>query len=415
MNSQSELRKNRKICVPFTEDAYNAIVSDASEFRAYLDNIINKSPELFPPEISSGYLMKDICYSKKLSIPVRRIRILGTAYTIRPSFVMPYMAGMTKEVEHAMFLRKFNVPFWALAHVFGKDHMYWYRIEKSLGRNSIVGTTVRNPANLPVHLVADEKHTWLTGNRIYVATTAARGCVLGASVATSADEESLEYAYGVFKEEALDIAPEYTPETVCTDGWIPTRKAWEFLFPGILIILCFLHIYIKIRDRTKKEFRDIFAEMASRLWNCFRAPDRASFSQRVRRLCEWGEKASLPSEAIRKLRRLRNGISSYIGAYDHPLSHRTTNMADRLMQRMDRHLFGLQYFHGTLHSAELSIRAWALILNFAPSNPATITEHNGLRSPAERLNGFRYSESWLENLLISASMGGYRLSPQKAL
>jgi hypothetical protein len=172
------------ICVPFTEDDYGTVISDAPEFRAYLDdNIINQFPELFPAEILSGYLMKDIYYSKKLEIPVRRIEISGTAYTVRPSFVMPRMSGRVSDVEHAVFLRKFDVPFWALARVFGRDPMYRYRIEQSLGRNSVAGTAVRDPGRMPDPLTADEKHTKLTGNKAYVAATAGGGCILGVSAA----------------------------------------------------------------------------------------------------------------------------------------------------------------------------------------------------------------------------------------
>jgi len=167
--------------------------------------------------------------------------------------------------------------------------MYWHRIEQSLGRNSIVGTTVRYPENLPDHLAADEKHTRLDGNKVYVAATAAEGCVLGASVAPGADEESLKEAYGVFREEAPDVDPFYSPATVCSDGWIPTQRAWEFLFPTILIILCFLHIYIKVRDRAKKKFRDVFTELASGLWNCFRAPPEPPF-RRESEDCANGER-----------------------------------------------------------------------------------------------------------------------------
>jgi hypothetical protein len=39
------------------------------------------------------------------------------------------MTAMVHEVEKALFLRKFGVPFWALSHVFGRDHMYWYRVK----------------------------------------------------------------------------------------------------------------------------------------------------------------------------------------------------------------------------------------------------------------------------------------------
>ncbi len=59
----------------------------------------------------------------------------------------------------------------------------------------------------------------------------------------------------------------------------------------------------------------------------------------------------------------------------------------------------MQYFHGFMSSAELCIRGWALILNFAPSNPHTVKKYGGLQSPAERLDGFSYHENWLHNSL----------------
>jgi len=72
-----------------------------------------------------------------------------------------------------------------------------------------------------------------------------------------------------------------------------------------------------------------------------------------------------------KIGKLRSNLSKFSQAYDFPGSHRTSNMIDRLMQRMDRHLFSIQYFHGNRDSANLSIRAWALIQNFAPFNGST--------------------------------------------
>jgi len=122
------------------------------DFRLCIDEFIELFPELFLPQIADGYLMKDIYYSKKLSVPIRRIEIASISYTIRPSFVMPYLTGITDDIEKALFFRKFNVPSWALSHVFSKDSMYWYRIERALGRNSIVGTTIRNADHIPPNL-----------------------------------------------------------------------------------------------------------------------------------------------------------------------------------------------------------------------------------------------------------------------
>lgn len=406
---------NRNICLPFTQEEYNESIQDFAKFREYIDAKIKIYPELFPAEITNGYQMKDSYFSKKLQTRIRRIEIEGTAYSIRPAYIMPYMTGITDDIEKALFLRKFDVPFWGLSYVFGKDAMYWYRIEQSLGRNSIVGTTIRKSEDIPEHLAADEKHTWILKDKVYVATTVGQGCILGAEIAKDAGTEELTAAYKVFKDECQDLNPTYSPETVNIDGWTSTYNAWSHLFKSIAIIYCFLHVFIKIRDRGKKKYHDLFVQVSSKLWECYRATNNVAFSQRVRRLREWSEKIKVPDVFLNPIKKLHKNIAYYKAAYDHAGAHRTSNMLDRLMQRMDRHLFSSQYFHGTLESANLSIRGWTLIQNFAPSNPYTVQIHNGFQSPAERLNAFRYHDNWMQNLLISASLGGYRRPPQNPL
>ena len=206
-------------------------IEDRKMFRRDLDGLIEKFPELFPDGIHDGYWLKEVRRSKKSKIPTRRITVGSDSYTIRPSFVMPYHTALTDEVEKALFLRKFNVPFWALAHVFGRDATYWYRMEQSLGRNSIVGTTVKNPELLPEDLAADEKHSRLKGEKVYVPVTVGSQCILGAAVSKDAGETGLTEAYGKFGREALDLNPGYRPKSVNTDGWKATINAWKSPFP----------------------------------------------------------------------------------------------------------------------------------------------------------------------------------------
>jgi len=408
-------RINRTITVPFNQQKYLEVIEDSKPFRKELDIVIESNPELFPQGIQAGYRMKDKRFSQKLKIDIRRIEVDGMAYTIRPSFVMPYQTAFTADVEKAIFLRKFDVPFWALSHVFGKDQMFWYRIEQSLGRNSIVGTTIKDPKLLPEHLSADEKHSRLRGGRVYVATTVGSQCILGASVSESATDTGLTEAYGKFKAEACIVDPAYAPKSVNTDGWQATMNTWKALFTGIFVICCFLHVFIKIRDRSSKKYKELFNTVADKIWDCYKAESKLSFSQRVRRLYEWANKMQLPDVMSKPITKLKDNLSRYSNAYDLPGCHRTSNMVDRLMQRMDRHLFSTVYFHGSLKSAELSIRGWSLIYNFAPCNPRTVQKHKGWRSPAERINQFRYHENWLQNLLISASLGGFNSIPPNAL
>ena len=157
-------RHNRTICVPFSQEVYGAMHQNPESFRAYLNERIELFPELFPAGITRIPDERHILSQEALA-PIRRIEVAGVAYTVRPSFLMPYITGVVEEIEKALFLRKFDVPFWALSYVFGKYPMYWYRLEQSVGRNSIVGTTVRDPGDIPQHLASDEKHTRILARR----------------------------------------------------------------------------------------------------------------------------------------------------------------------------------------------------------------------------------------------------------
>jgi hypothetical protein len=281
--------------------------------------------------------------------------------------------------------------------------MYWHRLECSLGRSSLVGTTVTAAERLPRHLVADEKHTTMAGEKVYLAM----------ALAESAGNDDLEAAYGVFRSEARHLDPEYRPETVNTDGWPATQAAWRALFQGVTLILCFLHAFLKIRDRAK-HLGETFDALREQIWGAYHAPDARSFSQRLRRLREWAV-AHVDKEIVREgVLALCAKREAFLVAYAHPGCRRTSNPVDRLLRRLDRHLYCGQHLHGLTEAAERGLRGWALIHNFAPSCPWTVRRTPDLRSPAERLNGKRYHDEWLQNLLASASLGGYRKAPQKA-
>jgi hypothetical protein len=399
-------RGHRTICLPIEEEDYLRIVNDPKAFRLRVDDCFSQCPELFPANFALGYELKDGRMSIKQEILLRRILLKdGSAYSIRPSFLMPYMTARTAEVEGPLFLRKFGVPFWALARVFGGDPMSWYRLECGLGRFSVVGTTVRQ-ATLPEHLLADEHHQPLDGQKVYIATTVGEGCCLGAEPAETAGTDDLIAAYKVFKDEALDISPQYSPKTVSTDGWNATQAAWKTLFKKVTILLCFLHAWLKIRDRAK-HLKEVFAEVSRRVWEAYHAADRRSFAQRLRSLRQWAT-GHLSGVVLENVLNLCGKRDRWSMAYHHPGGHRTSNMLDRLMRGMNRYFDHGQHLHGSREACRLHCRAWALLWNFAPWHPATARENQDWRSPAERLNQHRYHDCWLQNLLISASLGGYR-------
>jgi hypothetical protein len=403
-----------RICIPIDQDTYERILGDAPAFRQYVDQMISQYPEVFPRAIGAGYWLHDVLpASKKLpAVRLRRIKLTApaadarTVFTIAPSFVLPYMTGYADEVEKALYLRKFGVPYAALTYVFGRNDDYWYRLENHLGRNSIVGTTVKTPEKLPTDLLADEKHTRLNGAPAYIATTVGDDCILGASVTLSADTDALTQGYTPFQTEARQVDAAYQPKTVNTDGWTPTQQAWQSLFPLITTILCFLHAFLKIQACSKR-LQELFPEIQRRVWDAYHASDAATFLAKVADLQTWA-KLTLPAgAALEAVLKLCAKAPLYAQAYAYPTAHRTSNMLDRHMDLLDRYLYSMRYFHGDLMAAEYSVRAWALLHNFTPyGTRAQVADQ--YQSPAHKLNGYTYHANWLQNLQVAASMGGVR-------
>ena len=281
-------RGARQIVIPLTREQYEACWHDPVQVRALLDQTMAESPELFPPCLGDGYALHGFARaSRKLDgIRLRKIRPRGGGETfhLRPSFVMSYMAGTTDELAYPLLLASFGVPMWVLTLGYGHNEMFWYRHVERLGRNSLVGTTVRDPARLPEHLAADEHHVDWSGEKGYIATTAAEGCLLGIALTKSADDAHLAVAYGDFAAEARDVKLDYVPQSVNTDGWACTQNAFRSLFAGIAVILCFLHGFLKIRERCHKQQNH---ELHRRVWEVYRAPTVEDFRRLMNELWAW--------------------------------------------------------------------------------------------------------------------------------
>ena len=399
----------KRITLPIEMEKYRSIVADREAFRQWVDEMIDTYPTLFPGAIQQGYTLHDQRQSEKLpDVILRRIKLKASdregkaqVFTIAPSGVLPYMTGHTDEVEKALFLRRFGVPFWGLAYVFGRDEQYWYRLSSHIGRFEIVATTVQDPENLPAHLLADEKHIKLNGEKAYIATTVGQDCVLGAGVALAANEAELTEAYGSFQQEAHHLNPDYQPETVNTDGWQATQKAWRALFPLIVIIECFLHAFLKIRQRSRKQFKSLYGDIVRQVWEVYHAANPAAFRQRLVDFQSWAHQ-SLTGSALEAVDKLSFKVDRFILAYEHPDAYRTSNMLDRHMLPMARWLENAHHFHGHWSSAERQVRSWSLFHNFWPYSPRSKISQEFI-SPAHKLNGFLYHKNWLHNLLISSS------------
>lgn len=231
------------------------------------------------------------------------------------------------------------------------------------------------------------------------------GCFLGVGLAESADTVNLTQAYGEFQQEATALKPNYRPQTVNTDGWEATQQAWKSLFPGVTVMLCFLHALLSVQQRCRSD-QSLFRKITDKLWHLYHSLNRYQFAQRLRRLKEWAKTAPIAAPVQQKLQKLIANAHSFKLTFDFPQAYRTSNQVDRLMNYQDRLLYDMQYFHGTKAAAKQTLRAMAIIWNFHPyCRKVQIMEPHSL-SPFEDLNGFRYHDNWLRNLLIASSLNG---------
>jgi len=233
-----------------------------------------------------------------------------------------------------------------------------------------------------------------------------KNCVLGAEVTEDPYEESLTKAYSVFAKESRNIDPNYSPKSVNLDGWEATKLAMSSLFTGIVIIHCFLHGFIKIRDRCRKS--PLFDVICGKVWHVYRSANKKIFAQRLRRFKDWSNKHVKMPGTLSKILTLCDRSKLYQTAYDYPDGYRTSNAIDRNFKQLKKSIFTRQNFHGSLKTTNNAVRSWALLHNYHPYCLKKVKSRDIYMSPATEINGFCYSKNWLKNLLISSSMNGYR-------
>ena len=396
---------HRQICVAITQEQYDAIWNDPRKVRILLKTQISDQPELFPPSMAESFSLSGFL-PESIKLPGVRLRQIidgnGTKWYLRPSFVTPYMTARVEELTGSLLLLSIGVPLWVVVRIFGRNEMYWYRQLEQLGRNSLVGTTVQTSSNLPEHLAADEHHADWCGSKGYLAMTAAKGCILGIGLTDEADEKHLAEAYGVFAKEAQDVSADYQPKSVNTDGWWATQNAFLSLFPAISIVLCFLHGFLKIRDRCFKEH-----ELHKRIWEVYFARSASDFRLRMESFKTWFNSQTWKTYVVEMTSKLWKRTEQYAQAYEHPDSYRTSNQVDRPMNRIKRVLYAGRGLHGHRRSSELHLRGTALLNNFRPFAPRSNLQRAST-CPAHQLSKRVYSENWVENLQLAASMRGYK-------
>ena len=149
-----------------------------------------------------------------------------------------------------------------------------------------------------------------------------------------AGTQELTRGYLPFKEEACNLNPDYRPRPLTpTDGSPP--GGWKTLFPGITLLLCFLHSVLKITDRCKRS-RQLLAAIKEKVWNVYQPLLQLNFPSGY---VDYVNGTNHPprtgqgkgADLVAKPRSSKRLLA--------PSAYRTSNALDRLMDYQDRLLY----------------------------------------------------------------------------
>ena len=190
-------QRAKQMCRSRTRETSQQIWGDAQAVRAVVHAAAQRHPERFPPKSAQGSRLTGRL-RESATLPGMRLRPLrlksGAGDPLRPSFVLPSMAGCAEDVADPRRRRASGVPPWLVAESFGHDAPDGDRQGERRGRHRLVGTTGRDPEPLPQPRTADAQPTAWCGEKAAIPITTGEGGGRGIAWTESADDAHLRDA-----------------------------------------------------------------------------------------------------------------------------------------------------------------------------------------------------------------------------
>ena len=96
----------------------------------------------------------------------------------------------------------------------------------------------------------------------------------------------------------------------------------KLLFTPKFVTIIFFHVFLRLKPKATKQTRAIFATLSEKLWNCYQASNKSSFSQQIRRLYEWAIKNNIPPAMLDKIDQVKQNITYIHTTYQHSQAYR---------------------------------------------------------------------------------------------
>ena len=212
--------------------------------------------------------------------------------------------------------------------------------------------------DVPEHLLADEHHQGLDGQKVYIATTVGNGCCLGAEPAKAAGSDKLKVAYQVFKDEACDVSPEYRSQDR-HHRWLEGDASGleDAVYEGRHPV-CFLTAGSRSATGPTPQ-RGVRRSLPAGLGYLSRAPDGV-----LHNACARSASGRPDTSQGSSWRRSWTCVASATAGRLPTATPAATasNMLDRLMRGMNRYFDQGQRLHGSLEACRLALSCLGLVV-----------------------------------------------------
>jgi hypothetical protein len=296
------------------------------------------------------------------------------------------------------------------AVLYNVSPMAIYRLVCALGRHGLVPVLRRCQLPLPQYLLVDEKHTHCRRSKAYLPTIAQGRLIWHLGYTTTKTAQAFGQSYGLFRQAAWQIEPDYRVRGILTDGFESTIQSMRTLLPKVALGNCLLHAMKKVPAKLPAVSSPLRRALSHRFAQVFdevhkRAGQRVfALGQKLRCFPEHvGIVAGLP-QRTRLHEWMTQKKPGWYAVYANRQMPRTTTWVDQAHNALDRKLFMMKGFHHPHGNQQRFLRGLTLLYNMVPyQRRATHAGQCGI----EVEGGHLPTQDWFLNLRI-VTAGGFQ-------
>lgn len=409
--------QNRTIVVDFqTESLYEQVCQDGKKFIERIVTFI----------VSAGLHLchrQGCCEEKGLTrhshyhrvrlnnLVIWRVECMecGAVFTVLPHFVLRYSSLPPEVAKKALLATHGGLSLENCHLLLAVSVMCIFRLVCALGKGGIVLPLAKCGLKLPAYFVADEKHSYCLTSKVYLPTIVVGRVIWHMGYTQTKNAGDFAHSYGIFKQQAEEIAPDYEPKAALTDGFESTRKSLLTIFPKIKLGNCLMHATKKVPSKLQQTATQTRQSLAGQFYRIFSQVPKLTLipvfevGQRLRHFVERVKKLTGDQNAERIKQWIDEKKQGWYTLLQDKKIPKTSTCLDQAHNYLDRKLFDMKGFHHPSGNQREFISGLALLYNIVPYQRRA---KNSGRCGIEVNGGKLPTKDWFLNLRIITS-GGY--------